>query len=93
MVGYGIVCTAHGIASLESIAVAPSVRGKGAADALLRSLLRRLRRREIQRLTLMVKIDNHRAIAFYERYGFRRIRRVPGYYEDQMDGILFHLDL
>lgn len=93
VVGYEIARLARGAASLESIAVAPAARGKGAADALLRSLLRRLRRRQVPRLALMVKINNRRAIAFYERYGFRRIRRVPHYYEDGRDGLLFHLDL
>jgi ribosomal-protein-alanine N-acetyltransferase len=93
VVGYGIACLVRGGASLESIAVAPSARGKGAADALMRSLLRRLRRRGAGRLSLMVKITNLRAIAFYERYGFRRIRRVARYYEDKQDGLLFHLDL
>ena len=93
VIGYGIACLLRSGASLESIAVAPSARGKGAADALMNSLLRRLRRRGVPRLSLMVKITNLRAIAFYERFRFRRIRRVTRYYEDNEDALLFHLDL
>jgi [ribosomal protein S18]-alanine N-acetyltransferase len=91
VVGYCIGRVARGGASVESIAVAPSVRGKGAADALLRSLLRRLRARGVARVSLMVKEDNLRARAFYERYGFRRVRRVAEYYEDGSAGLLMHL--
>jgi [ribosomal protein S18]-alanine N-acetyltransferase len=93
VVGYCIGCITRGGASLESIAVAPSMKGKGVSDALLRSLLRRLRRRGVGRVGLMVKVTNLRAMGFYERYGFRRVRRVPHYYEDREDGVLFHLDL
>jgi len=93
VIGYCIGCLSRGTASLESIAVAPAAKGKGAADALLRSLLRRLRRKGVARVGLMAKATNGRAIRFYEKYGFRRIRRVARYYEDGEDGVLFHLDL
>lgn len=93
VVGYCIGCIGRGIASVESIAVAPSVKGKGAAEVLLRSLLRRVQRRGIARVGLMVKITNLRAIAFYQKQGFRRIRKVSNYYEDHEAGLLFHLDL
>jgi len=78
--------------SLDSIAVAPRARGTGAADALLRSLLRRARARGAGRMTLMVKVTNRRAQAFYERHGFRRTGRVPGYYEDGRDGFRYVRD-
>ena len=93
VVGYCIACPTRTGASLESIAVAPRARGTGAADALLRAVLRRLRAKKVARLSLMVKVTNARAIAFYERYGFRRVRKIPRYYEDHEDGLLFHLDL
>jgi len=77
---------------LESIAVSREARGSGAADALLRSLLRRCRLRHVDRVSLMVKETNRRAMRFYERYGFRRLRRVQGYYEDGRAGVLYRLD-
>jgi [ribosomal protein S18]-alanine N-acetyltransferase len=95
--GYAITCINQRFlqyrAELVSIAVSPSLRGKGAADALMDSILRRLRARGVSRLALTVKVTNERARRFYERYGFRRVRRVPAYYEDGADGLLFHRDL
>jgi [ribosomal protein S18]-alanine N-acetyltransferase len=80
-------------AELVSLAVAPDLLGKGAASALMDSTLRRLRRRGIARLGLMVKVTNQRARAFYEKYGFRKLRRVARYYEDGADGLALAKDL
>ena len=74
---------------MVSIAVLPDHRKRGVASALMDSTLRRLRRRQVGQLTLMVKVSNTAALRFYERYGFRRIRRVRRYYEDGADGFLF----
>jgi ribosomal-protein-alanine N-acetyltransferase len=88
--GYALTCTRASGSGAEviSIAVSPSARQKGAASALMASTLRRLRRRKITRLSLMVKTSNKPARRFYERWGFTKVRRVPGYYEDHRDGIL-----
>ncbi len=80
-------------AELVSVAVDPAYTGKGVASALMDSTLRRLRRRGVTRLRLMVKITNQRALAFYEKYGFRKIRRVARYYEDGADGLSLSKDL
>ncbi len=89
--GYILTClrgTLPGIqAELVSVAVDPARRHAGAASALLESTLRRLRRRRVGQLRLMVRVSNQRARSFYEKYGFRRVRRVRGYYEDGGDGI------
>ena len=74
-------------AELVSVAVNPAARQAGAASALLESTLRRLRRRGVGRLHLVVRVTNRPAQAFYEKYGFRRVRVVRGYYEDGGDGI------
>src|SRR5207253_4637712 len=51
VIGYSITCITRRLlthrAGLESIAVDPAVRGKGAADALLAATLRRLKVRGI----------------------------------------------
>ena len=80
-------------AELVSMAVAPAVRRQGAASALMDSTLRRLRRRGVTRLGLMVKLTNQRARDFYAKYGFRKLRRVAGYYEDGADGLSLAKDL
>jgi ribosomal-protein-alanine N-acetyltransferase len=80
-------------AELVSVAVDPAFLGKGAASALMDSSLRRLRRRGVTRLGLMVNVMNIRALGFYKKYGFRKLRRVPRYYEDGTDGISMAKDL
>jgi ribosomal-protein-alanine N-acetyltransferase len=80
-------------AELVSMAVAPAFRRKGAASALMDSTLRRLSRRGVNRLGLMVKATNQRARDFYAKYGFRKLRRVAGYYEDGADGLSLAKDL
>jgi [ribosomal protein S18]-alanine N-acetyltransferase len=96
LAGYCIACvcrTPAGLANLISIAVAPEARGRGAASLLLSSTIRRLKSRGVERLTLVVRKSNGRAIRFYERHGFTRLRRSPGYYEDGEDGLLMRLTL
>ena len=84
--GYMVTCIRGEQAELVSVAVDPAARGRGAASALMESTLRRLRRRGTARIGLVVKATNHEARAFYERYGFEKVRKVPRYYEDGADG-------
>jgi ribosomal-protein-alanine N-acetyltransferase len=97
VVGYSVTCVCAaktGLrAELVSLAVHPSVIGKGAAPALMTSILRRLKLRRVSRFALTVKVMNNRAIGFYKKFGFRKLRTVPHYYEDGADGILFVKDL
>ena len=94
--GYMVACiggrSALNRAELVSVAVDPKVRGKGIASALMDSTLRRLRRRGIARFHLMVKVTNHPAARFYQKYGFARVRVVREYYEDGADGLLMRRD-
>ncbi|MCS6954067.1 MAG: ribosomal protein S18-alanine N-acetyltransferase [Bryobacterales bacterium] len=74
-------------AEIVSIAVARRQRRSGIGTALLRRALRELERRGVRSVELMVRVDNSAAIRFYQRLGFRRLGRVPGYYEDGSDGL------
>jgi ribosomal-protein-alanine N-acetyltransferase len=89
VIAYAITCINPRAAELVSIAVAPRYRTRGAASVLMDSTLRRLRRRKVHKFTLMVKVSNAPALAFYEKYGFRKLRRASRYYEDGSDGFLF----
>jgi ribosomal-protein-alanine acetyltransferase len=86
--GYAITCMRGDRAEIVSIAVDPPARGTGVASALIESTLRRVRRRNVTRLVLMVKLTNAPARAFYEKYGFHKVRVVREYYEDHTDGVL-----
>lgn len=50
----------------------PAWRGQGIGRRLLQACLDKARRRGLTRIELEARIDNHRAIALYERLGFRR---------------------
>jgi [ribosomal protein S18]-alanine N-acetyltransferase len=90
--GYMLTCTralpGGGLgAEVISVAVLPARRGKGVASALMESTLRRLRLRQVMRLSLMVMETNHKARRFYRKHGFETDRRVKAYYENGRDGI------
>ncbi len=91
--GYSVTCIRGDRAELVSIAVDPAVRGEGAGSALLASTLRRLKRRRVARFGLMVRLSNALARAFYEKHGFHKLRKVPGYYEDGEAGLHMSKDL
>ena len=95
--GYSIACMYERkgdlVASLESIAVTPRARGRGAASSLLKSTIRRLKLQGVNRITLMVRRSNAVALQFYERRGFGAVRRAPGYYEDGEEGLVMRLTL
>jgi [ribosomal protein S18]-alanine N-acetyltransferase len=86
--GYMITCIHSNRPSAEviSLAVDPKSRGKGAASLLMQSTIGKLCRRGTPRLSLMVKVTNREAFRFYEKWGFKKTRRVKAYYEDGEDG-------
>ena len=88
LLGYLVASRKARRAEVVSVAVDPASRGRQVASTLMESALRRLRRRGVARLVLMVKVTNHEAWAFYEKYAFQKVRRVRRYYEDGADGWL-----
>ena len=57
--------------------VSPAAQGTGAAAILLGALADHARARGVTQLELFVEAENPRAVAFYERHGFRRCGHVP----------------
>lgn len=74
-----------GRARLYSLAVAVPARGQGLARALLAAAESEAIRCGCETLGLEVRIDNDAAIALYERHGYHRVARLPGFYEDGTD--------
>jgi ribosomal protein S18 acetylase RimI-like enzyme len=48
---------------------------------------------EVDRLNLMVRVQNRKARKFYVKYGFVKIRVVRQYYDDGTDGLLMSKNL
>jgi ribosomal-protein-alanine N-acetyltransferase len=78
--GFLAATLAAGEAEVQNLAVAPEKRRRGLASSLLTAALERLSAAGAQSVWLEVRESNQEAIAFYERHGFRRAGRRPGYY-------------
>ena len=79
---------------ISNVAVARPWRRRGAADALMKELIRRSREKLLSFLTLEVRESNEGAIALYEKHGFRAVGRRKDYYEKlREDAILMTLRL
>jgi ribosomal-protein-alanine N-acetyltransferase len=78
--GY-LVCSRYAdVWHLMNIAVEPTSRRRGIANALLEALLQRAGQEEPY--TLEVRPSNAPAIALYEQFGFRSAGIRPRYYQD-----------
>ncbi len=71
---------------LYSLAVDSAHRGKGFGKALLANCLEILKAEGITTVFLEVDVDNAPAIALYEAFGFKKIRRLTDYYSPGKDG-------
>src|SRR6185437_1946201 len=69
-------------ARLYSLAVGTHARGSGLGGALLVAAEVDARGRGCTSMRLEVRADNPSAIALYERRGYTRVARLPGFYED-----------
>ncbi len=85
LVGYAFVTVASGYCSwnsgerqaqLETLSVAPSIRGQGVGERLLAAVRERLTKAGIESITLAAACANDGAHRFYERHGFRRAEIV-----------------
>lgn len=65
--------------------------GRGIGSALMERLIAHAREHDIEIIELQVRRDNARAIRLYEKFGFVKIGRYPGYMK--VDGKLIDCDL
>ena len=72
---------------LITIDVDPALRRRGIGHMLLEEAEIQMRAAGAASLLLEVAVDNTGAQAFYERHGFRRIGRIPGYYLGRIDAL------
>jgi [ribosomal protein S18]-alanine N-acetyltransferase len=84
LAGYALVIRRKGgrKARLYSIAVDPRKGGRGVGRALLAAVQSHAVEQGCKILQLEVREDNRRAVALYERLGYRQFGRYEDYYED-----------
>ncbi len=81
ILGY-VMCARYDEAyHIMDLATDPDHRGAGVASALLNAVIERAG--ADANYTLEVRVSNVRAIALYERYGFRGVGTRPRYYVDR----------
>lgn len=91
VVGYVHVLfrTGSRTARLYSIGVVRRAAGRGIGIGLLRVGERVARRRRARLMRLEVQPANRAAIGRYEKSGYRRTGRLPGYYNDGSDALRY----
>lgn len=86
LLGYALLYRLPFEAELQAITVAPYVRRRGVAKALLERLCDEARAWQSERLLLEVRESNRAARALYERAGFTLDGRRRGYYRSATGG-------
>lgn len=81
------------LARLYSIAVAPHIGGRGIGPLLLAAAERTAKRRGRRVMRLEVQEHNTRAIARYEKSGYRLFGRQHAYYDNGDDALRFEKPL
>jgi len=71
-----------------SVAVHPNYQSQGVGMLLMRSVIKRYSKEEVNCLMLEVRRSNVRAIKFYKKMGFEKIERLSNYYDDGEDAFL-----
>jgi ribosomal-protein-alanine N-acetyltransferase len=92
----GYVCASHLLdeGHILNLAVHPDLRRRSVATVLVRKVIDELRMKECKALFLEVRVSNHGAIQFYERFGFRSVNYRKDYYTlPKEDAVLMELGL
>ena len=80
--------TVMGETDMMNVAVHPDHRRRGIAEALVNTLIEKLKVRESHALTLEVRASNESAIALYHKLGFREVGRRKNYYRNPREDAL-----
>ncbi len=92
LTGYAAVSIVD-VAELQRIAVAATHRRTGVASDLLARVEGEALARQVDRLLLEVREDNHVACAFYAARGFTELDRRPRYYADGTTAVVLLKEL
>ena len=84
-VGYALVGRAGDRGYVQRLAVDPEAQGNGYGAALVLDGLRWLKRWRVREALVNTQVDNQRALALYQRLGFRRRREGLGVLELVLD--------
>lgn len=81
VVGYSILSIAAGEAHILNLCIDPKFRQLGYGEGLLEEILERAVNAEVKEVFLEVRPSNSKAIALYNKKGFRQVASRPAYYQ------------
>ena len=73
------------VAQVNQIAVLSSLRRKGIGQVLMQDMINRITNAGVNKITLEVRTQNDKAIALYEKFGFKEALIKKGYYDNGDD--------
>jgi ribosomal protein S18 acetylase RimI-like enzyme len=76
--GFGLIARRGWTSRLGAMGIIEALRGQGAGSYLMTELIREARERNEHGMVLEVIAQNVNAIALYEKYGFKKVRRLLG---------------
>lgn len=88
IVAYAGAWVSFNQAEVMSVAVEPSLRGKGIGTILFGKLIEEVKLRGATAITLDVRPSNTAAIKLYESFGLKSVGRRRGYYIDNGEDAL-----
>ena len=81
------------VGHILSLAVKHDKRRKGIGHQLIKALIKILKIKGCRKLILEVRVSNYSAKLFYQKEGFREVRRSSKYYDDGEDALIMELNL
>ncbi len=88
LLGYIVWLKVVDVADILNLFVFPEHRKSGKATALLLETIDTLKQTGIKTFYLEVKKSNQQAISIYEKVGFKVVREIKNYYENE-DGLAY----
>jgi ribosomal-protein-alanine N-acetyltransferase len=93
VIGYYDLWICADEAHLLNVAVAEVEKRRGYGAMMMEDVVAEAARRRCRRIVLEVRPGNCAAIKLYEKFGFIRVARRPGYYADGEDADVMSKDL
>jgi [ribosomal protein S18]-alanine N-acetyltransferase len=81
------------VGHIITIDVLPEVRKKGIGSRLLAEAEKRLREAQCDMVILEAAVDNHSALAFYEKHAYFAFKTIPRYYPNGVNAYVLRKDL
>ncbi|MBI4483571.1 MAG: GNAT family N-acetyltransferase, partial [Acidobacteria bacterium] len=93
VVGFIVVRKERDAGHVITIDVEPAYQDRGVGTQLMEAGEEWLRAESVREIYLETAEDNHKAIAFFRRWGYETVRRISGYYADGKDAFLMRKEL